>query len=184
MRLGGKEYWDAFMIEARAVSGGEIGALTGVGRWVSPPADTATLDCLGRPASALASASPQRRTNVIDLRWQAPPQDVGDIYFIASVAVKERYWIFTSERLSHRRSPFGRRRFVFGFLLLLRRADDVDDVQFRAWAVAARRGRASASAARIRCAPWTTASTRPSSKSVRARARPSSPSAAVSRRNS
>ncbi|XP_057374852.1 uncharacterized protein LOC130695774 [Daphnia carinata] len=101
VRLEGREYFEAFVMEARAVGGGPTNKLpqAGVGRFVSAPRTAMFLSCRDRSSSAVVNAPNPLRMNNLTFTWEAPFQDVGDIYFIASVLLGDRYWVFTSERL-------------------------------------------------------------------------------------
>ncbi|XP_046464529.1 uncharacterized protein LOC124210482 [Daphnia pulex] len=101
VRLEGREYFEAFVMEARALGGGPTNKLpqAGVGRFVGAPKTAMFLSCRDRSSSAVVNAPNPVRMNNLTFTWEAPFQDVGDIYFIASVLLGDRYWVFTSERL-------------------------------------------------------------------------------------
>lgn len=116
-------------MEARALGGGPSNMLpqAGVGRFMGAPRTAMFLSCRDRASSAVVNAPNPVRMNNLTFMWEAPYQDVGDIYFMydslnqtdivlkhsrcsllsillhrtrrASVLLGDRYWIFTSERL-------------------------------------------------------------------------------------
>ena len=115
VRLQGQDYFDGFLMEVRGLGGGPSNIIpaAGIGRWVGVPAGATFLNCRGRPYSAVASVGPSIRTSFLNFTWEAPTSDSGDIYFIASVVAGNRYWIFTSDRLALRRSPYRMNTIIF-----------------------------------------------------------------------
>ena len=84
VRLEGREYFEAFVLEARALGGGPTNKQpqAGVGRFVGAPRTTMFLSCRDRPNSAVVNAPNPVRMNNLTFTWEAPFQDVGDIYFM------------------------------------------------------------------------------------------------------
>ena len=84
MHLEGRHDWDGFIMEARALGGGPSSKLAeaGVGRWSGPSNEAVPLNCRNRPSSAVADAVSPRRLNNLTLEWEAPLNDVGDIFFM------------------------------------------------------------------------------------------------------
>lgn len=84
VRLEGREFFEAFIMEARGLGGGPAkkAPSAGVGRFVSAPRTAMFLSCREQPASAVVNAPNPTRLNNLTFIWEAPSQDVGDIYFM------------------------------------------------------------------------------------------------------
>lgn len=68
----------------RALGGGPTNKLpqAGVGRFVGAPKTAMFLSCRDRSSSAVVNAPNPVRMNNLTFTWEAPFQDVGDIYFM------------------------------------------------------------------------------------------------------
>lgn len=84
VRLEGRDFFEAFVMEARALGGGPSNMLpqAGVGRFVSAPRTSMFLSCRDKASSAVVNAPNPVRMNNLTFMWEAPYQDVGDIYFM------------------------------------------------------------------------------------------------------
>lgn len=84
VRLEGRDFFEAFVMEARALGGGPSNKLpqAGVGRFISAPRTTMFLNCRDRQNSAVVNAPSPVRMNNLTFTWEAPFTDVGDIFFM------------------------------------------------------------------------------------------------------
>lgn len=84
VRLEGRENFDGYLMEARALGGGASSkpAIAGVGRWVGFPATAMLLNCRERQSSAVTNVPSPYRMNNLTFQWEAPFRDVGDVFFM------------------------------------------------------------------------------------------------------
>ena len=89
MRLDGRDDFDGYLMEARALGGGASSkpAVAGVGRWVGFPATAMLLNCRDRQSSAVTNVPSPYRMNNLTFQWEAPFRDVGDIFFVYALSL-------------------------------------------------------------------------------------------------
>ena len=85
VRLETSEYFDSFMLHARAKDRPD-GNATLVGWFVSIPPITTDLHCLGKRKSSVADKGRPVKLGNMTFTWRAPPTDYGEIKFVASIA--------------------------------------------------------------------------------------------------
>ncbi|XP_033827851.2 putative defense protein Hdd11 [Periophthalmus magnuspinnatus] len=83
----GPEY-RGVLLEARAPGG-----LSALGTWWLPPPDTRFLECSGNPQGAVTHSNTNIKGNATVFSW-TPPDAVGPVYFMATVAQQRTvYWL-------------------------------------------------------------------------------------------
>ena len=89
VRLDGRDDFDGYLMEARALGGGASSkpAVAGVGRWVGFPATAMLLNCRDRQSSAVTNVPSPYRMNNLTFQWEAPFRDVGDIFFVYALSL-------------------------------------------------------------------------------------------------
>ena len=87
VHVEGHDYFEAFIMEARALGGGPLSKLptAGVGRWVGIPKTAMMLNCRDQESSAVINAPLPLRMNNMTFQWEAPFSDVGDIFFVYGI---------------------------------------------------------------------------------------------------
>ena len=84
VRLETEEYFDSFMLHARAKDRPD-GNATLVGWFVTIPTIAMDLHCLGKRKSSVADKGRPVKLGNMTFTWRAPPTDYGPIKFVASI---------------------------------------------------------------------------------------------------
>lgn len=101
VKIGGGEF-NGIFLQVRSYKSGTQRGDSIIGTFINNPPEIATLDCRSDPHFKVANTAYSKDTKPkknLELKWQAPPHDVGSIEFTATIIQGNRFWSVKSEAL-------------------------------------------------------------------------------------